>query len=115
MVSSHTAMNISTSAFGSDGSCRQTVTIFMPTRNEIEGLKIILPRIRREWYSELIVIDGGSTDGTVEYLRECGVDVRPEERQGVVSAYSQAFRASIGDIFICFSPDGNCIPELILC
>ncbi len=106
-------MNIPTSAFSSDGGCQLTVTIFMPTRNEIEGLKIILPRIRREWYSELIVIDGGSTDGTVEYLRERGVDVRPEERQGVVSAYRQAFRASTGDIFICFSPDGNCIPELI--
>lgn len=85
----------------------------MPTRNEIEGLRQILPRIRREWYSELIVIDGGSTDGTFEYLLERGVDVRPEETQGVVAAYRQAFHASTGDIFVTFSPDGNCLPELI--
>lgn len=97
----------------SGANASETVTIFMPTLNEIEGLKIILPQIQRNWYSELIVIDGGSTDGTIEFLREHGVDVRQEEQRGVVAAYRQAFRASTGDIFVVLSPDGNCIPELI--
>lgn len=92
---------------------RPTVTIFMPTLNEIDGVKSLIPRIKREWYDELIVIDGGSSDGTVEYLREQGVDVRPEERRGVVNAYNQAFRATRSDIFIAIQSDGNCLVELI--
>ena len=92
---------------------RETVTIFMPTLNEIDGLRAVLPRISREWYDELIVVDGGSTDGTIEYLRSQDVDVRLEERKGVVNAYNQGFHASTGDIFITFTPDGNCLPELI--
>lgn len=90
-----------------------TVTIFMPTLNEIEGVKSLIPRIKREWYDELIVIDGGSTDGTIEYLREQGVDVRLEERKGVVNSYNQAFRATKSDIFIAIQSDGNCLVELI--
>jgi glycosyltransferase involved in cell wall biosynthesis len=90
-----------------------TVTIFMATLNEIDGLREIFPRIDPEWYDEMIVIDGGSTDGTVEFLKERGITVLPEERKGVVNAYNLGFARSSGDIFIPFQPDGNCIPELI--
>ena len=90
-----------------------TVAIFMPTLNEIEGVKSLIPRIKRAWYDELIVIDGGSTDGTIEYLLEQGVDVRMEERKGVVNSYNQAFRATRSEIFIAIQSDGNCLVELI--
>ena len=92
---------------------RPTVTVFMPTLNEIDGVRALIPRISRDWYDELIAIDGGSTDGTIEYLRDHGIDVRLEERKGVVNAYSQAFRATTGDIFIVIQGDGNCLVELI--
>lgn len=90
-----------------------SVTLFMPTLNEIEGLKNILPRIKSEWYDEMIVIDGGSTDGTVELLESQGINVMQEERKGVVNSYNQAFKYSSGDIFIAIQSDGNCMPELI--
>ncbi|NJL71015.1 MAG: glycosyltransferase [Candidatus Competibacteraceae bacterium] len=95
---------------------RERITIFMPTLNEVDGLKAVLPRISRDWYDEIIVVDGHSTDGTVEYLRSQahrGVKVYLEEKKGVVNAYNLGFRFSSGDIFITFTPDGNCIPELI--
>lgn len=92
---------------------RPSVTIFMPTLNEVDGVKSLIPRIKREWYDELIVIDGGSTDGTVEYLREQGVDVRHEVRKGVVNSYNQAFHATRSDIFVAIQSDGNCLVELI--
>src|SRR5215470_17002625 len=92
---------------------KNTVTIFMATLNEIHGLRAVLPRISRDWYDEMIVVDGGSIDGTREYLRERGINVQHEAAPGVVNAYNQGFLASTGDIFITFTPDGNCIPELI--
>jgi glycosyltransferase involved in cell wall biosynthesis len=95
------------------GARRPSVTIFMPTLNEVAGVRAIIPRIPPEWYDELIVVDGGSTDGTTEYLRGRGVRVILQSKRGVVSAYNEGFRASTGEIFITFTPDGNCIPELI--
>lgn len=92
---------------------RPTVAIFIPTLNEIEGIKSILPSLPREWYDELIVVDGGSTDGTVEYLRSQGVEVQAEKRRGVVNAYNQAFHATNSEIFIAIQGDGNCLIERI--
>lgn len=43
-----------------------TTTLPMRTFNEIEAIRVILPQIRKEWVDEIIVVDGGSTDGTVE-------------------------------------------------
>lgn len=89
------------------------VTIFAPTLNEIDGIRAILPRIKPEWYDEFLVVDGGSTDGTVEWLKENGYTVLKQEGEGLASTYPQAFKASTGDYFIVFFPDGNCIPERI--
>jgi glycosyltransferase involved in cell wall biosynthesis len=92
---------------------RSSVAIFIPTLNEIDGIREILPRLSRDWYDELIVIDGGSTDGTVEYLKAEGVDVRQEEKRGIVNTYNQAFRATTSELFITLQGDGNCLVDLI--
>jgi len=52
-----------------------TVSIVALTLNEIDGVKVILPAIRPEWYDQLIVVDGGSRDGTIEWCREHGYEV----------------------------------------
>jgi glycosyltransferase involved in cell wall biosynthesis len=38
--------------------------LFVLTYNEIEGMKAIMPRIKKEWVDEIIIVDGGSSDGT---------------------------------------------------
>ena len=88
-------------------------TLLMPTLNEIEGMKQIVPRIQKEWVDEVVVIDGGSTDGTIEYAQNAGFKVVHQKSKGITGAYREAIPHMSGDIIIGFSPDGNSIPELI--
>lgn len=88
-------------------------TLILPTYNEIDGMKAIMPRIKPEWYDQLIVVDGGSTDGTLEYCLDKGYFVKVQEGRGIRTALDQAFQLSEGDVVITFTPDGNSIPELI--
>lgn len=89
------------------------VTLLVPTINELAGMKEIMPRIKREWVDEIVVVDGGSTDGTCEYAREHGYKLVIQKLKGLVGAYFDGVEASAGDIIIPFSPDGNSVPELI--
>ncbi len=89
------------------------VTLVIPTLNEIDGVEAIMPRIKPEWYDQLIVIDGGSTDGTVEYLKKHGYEVSFQKVVGLRKAFIENYKNITGEIIITFSPDGNSIPELI--
>lgn len=90
-----------------------TTTLFLPVLNEIDGMRSIMPRIDRTWVDEILVVDGGSTDGTREYCLEQGLRVLGQEERGYVAAWEVAHAAAKGDIFITFTPDGNSVPELI--
>src|SRR3990167_4197605 len=93
----------------------QTTSLLIMTLNEIEGMKAILPRISKEWFDQILVIDGGSTDGTVEWARKQGYEVYVQKKKGFRHAYCEALPFVHGDIIITFSPDGNSVPELIPC
>ncbi|HLY21447.1 MAG TPA: glycosyltransferase family 2 protein [bacterium] len=89
------------------------VTLLVPTLNEIEGVRAIMPRIRREWCDQVLIVDGGSTDGTVEYLTAQGYQVVTQRRRGLRFAFLDAWPHVTGDAVITFSPDGNSVPEAI--
>jgi len=88
-------------------------TLLVPTLNEIESVKIIMPRINKGWIDQILVVDGGSSDGTFEYFQNKGYEVIKQKSKGVCGAYWEGIEASTGDIIIPFSPDNNSIPELI--
>jgi glycosyltransferase involved in cell wall biosynthesis len=92
---------------------RPTFTLMVFTLNEIDGMRVIMPRIRRDWVDQILVVDGKSTDGTIEYARENGYEIYIQQRKGPRMAYNEAMAHVRGDIVITFSPDGNSIPELI--
>ena len=52
------------------------------TLNEIDGIKEILPQIDKSWAEEIVVIDGGSTDGTVEEAKKMGFSVIIQKNPG---------------------------------
>jgi len=90
-----------------------SVTLLVPTLNEIDGMRAIMPRVRPEWVDQVIILDGGSTDGTIEYAREQGYFVHVQTEPGIRQGYMEALPCITGDVVLTFSPDGNSIPELI--
>lgn len=88
-------------------------TLLIPTLNEIEGVKTIMPKVDRSWVDEVIVIDGNSTDGTKEWFEENGYQVISQKLKGGWGAWWEGFQAATGDVIILFSPDGNSLPEKI--
>lgn len=89
------------------------VTLLIPTLNEINGMKTIMPKIKEEWYDQLLIVDGQSTDGTIEYARKMGYPLIVQQKRGMRHAYREALPHVTGDAILTFSPDGNSIPELI--
>src|SRR5262245_14359061 len=90
-----------------------TVTLVVPTLNEIVGMKAIMPQVRREWVDQIIILDGGSTDGTVEWARDNDYEVHVQTEPGIRQAYMEILPKVRGDVILTFSPDGNSIPDLL--
>ena len=82
-------------------------TLVILTLNEIEGVRVIYPKLPLDKVDETIVIDGGSKDRTVEFFREKGIPVFIQEIRGRGEAFRLATEVSRGNLLIFFSPDGN--------
>jgi glycosyltransferase involved in cell wall biosynthesis len=89
------------------------VSLLALTLNERQGVEAILPRIDRSAFHQIIVVDGGSTDGTIEWCREHGFEVFVQRRRGIRHAYLEVLPRIEGDVILTLSPDGNCPPEAI--
>ncbi len=88
-------------------------TLLVPTLNEVDGMRSIMPKVKREWVDQILIVDGQSTDGTIEYAKENGYELVIQQKRGMRHAYMEALPHVKGDIILTFSPDGNSIPELI--
>jgi glycosyltransferase involved in cell wall biosynthesis len=96
---------------------RPSIALLLPTLNELKGLEATVPFIDRSLVDDIIVIDGGSKDGTIEYSAAAGLTVVSQLRPGLQHAIFDVARSLPHDYVIEFSPDGNCkveqLPELI--
>lgn len=81
--------------------------------NEIDAIKKVLPQVKKEWYDEFLIVDGGSTDGSIEEARRQGYTVYVQEKKGLGAAFSEGLERLSGDIVVIFCPDGNFLPEKI--
>lgn len=90
---------------------RPTVSVVIPALNEARNLPYVLPRIPK-WVTEVILVDGHSTDNTVQVAQSLRPDIRVvcQEGTGKGSALRQGFDAARGDIIVMLDADGSTDP-----
>ena len=91
-----------------------TISLCLLTWNELEGCKLDVPHLPREGFSEVYCVDGGSTDGTVEYLESAGIPVHRQPARGLNAAYIHAVEMSKCDALVVFFPKGTIAPADVL-
>jgi glycosyltransferase involved in cell wall biosynthesis len=84
-------------------------SIVLPAKNEAEGLAVTLPGLRKRYPdAEIIVVDDGSSDDTVEVCEKYGVDmVSHPYSKGNGAAIKSGARAASGDYLVFMDGDGQ--------
>lgn len=77
------------------------------TFNEAEALPKIFDRIPLSAADETVAVDGGSKDGTVEFLESKGIKVIGQPRRGRGVAFRVALEQTDAETICYYSPDGN--------
>lgn len=90
------------------------VTLCLLTWNELDGCRHDVPNLPLDSFDDVYAIDGGSTDGTIEYLTEQGIPVYPQDQPGYNWAYLSAFRRCDCDALVLYHPKGSVDPEQVL-
>lgn len=70
--------------------------------NELQGCKIDVPKLPRDKFDEVFAVDGGSSDGTVEYLEKQGIPVYRQPKPGLNAAYVHANEMANSDAVVVF-------------
>ena len=98
------------------------LSICLPTFNRLDHLKQTLNSIFDTFHSlsfEVIVVDGGSTDGTLDYLKELQISrpvvlIQQNELRGARYATQAGFDAARGKFSIFRTDHSLCVLEPIL-
>jgi glycosyltransferase involved in cell wall biosynthesis len=100
------------SVSGQRSSTPLRVSVVVPTRNVAQNLPHVLPRIP-SWVNEVILVDGHSTDNTIEVARGLipNIQVIMQTGQGKGNALRAGFAAASGDIIVMINADGSTDPE----
>ena len=94
-----------------------STVVVITSLNEIDGVKKLLPTIKKEWAEEWLVVDGNSTDGTIEEVKRLGFDIALQNKKGHGDAVVRGVTDTKSDFILYWGPDGNHeikeIPRLI--
>jgi glycosyltransferase involved in cell wall biosynthesis len=97
-----------------------TLSVVIITYNEEANLRRTLQSLSRRLYSEgrrnseeVIVVDSGSTDGTVEIAKSFGAKIFVEEWKGYAAQKNSAIDKATGDWVLSLDADESVSPELL--
>lgn len=90
-----------------------SVSVIIPTLNEAENLRLLLPTIPA-WIDQVIVVDGRSTDDTIEvadsFSHQLPMLVVLEKCKGKGAALRAGFAAAKGEIIVAIDADCSMHP-----
>lgn len=89
----------------------QEATLVLMTLDELPALRAIWEHIPRAEVSECIAVDGGSSDGTKEFLAEHGIAPLVQTCPGWGEAARLGAEHATTSRVVFFSPDGNQDPD----
>jgi glycosyltransferase involved in cell wall biosynthesis len=94
---------------------RVRVSVVIPTLNEAANLPHVFARFPAEDLHEVILVDGHSTDDTIEVARQLWPSIRVvmQDGKGKGNALACGFAAVRGDIVVMIDADGSTDPEEI--
>ena len=87
---------------------RPRVTVVIPALNEAANIGHVLGTLPDDVY-EVLLVDGGSNDGTVEVARACRPDVRviKQPGRGKGDALAAGFAECTGEVVVMLDADGS--------
>ncbi len=95
------------------------VSVILPVVNEAENLRILIPRLialldHERLTHEIVVVDGGSSDGTCETAEALGARVVAERRRGFAGAMETGIAEARGDYVLTLDADQSHDPDFIV-
>ena len=94
------------------------LTVVTPALNSAASIRDCIESVGLQDYPHIehVVIDGGSTDGTLDIVRSYGVSYVSEPDAGIYDAFNKGVRAAAGDIVhILNSDDAYAGPDSVSC
>lgn len=95
------------------------ISVVLPVLNERANLQALLPRLGAtlEWLGltyELLIVDGGSKDGTGEVAASLGACVIPERKRGYAGALTTGIAEARGNYILTMDADLSHDPDFIV-
>jgi glycosyltransferase involved in cell wall biosynthesis len=84
-----------------------SVSLCLLTLNEVSGCRHDVPLLPLDEFDEVYAVDGGSEDGTVEYLKSQGIKVIEQPIRGYNHGYICAFENCSSDTLVVFHPKAS--------
>jgi glycosyltransferase involved in cell wall biosynthesis len=87
-----------------------SISVVIITKNEEANIRRCIESIK--WADEIVIVDSGSTDGTLDICREYGCRIIEREWEGYAAQKNFAIEQTTGDWVLSLDADEEVTPEL---